>query len=252
MGQRLAGKVALVTGAAGGIGEAVVRRFAEEGAVVAAVDLREAALPEGAPAGSVALAADVTDAEAVAAAVAEVEARLGRLDVLFNVVGGSGRRQGDGPVDLCTEEGWDYVMDLNLRSVFLCCKHALPLIRRSRGGSIINLGSVLGLVGHELFDTHAYAASKGAVVSLSRAMAARYAPERIRVNVICPGLIRTPMSLRAQEDPVILEALGQLQPLTGDLGEARDVADAAVYLASDESRFVTGVVLPVDGGWTAR
>ena len=252
MGERLAGKVALVTGAAGGIGEAAARRFADEGAPVVALDLREPPLPAGAPGGSVALAADVTDASAVAGAVGDVEARLGRLDVLFNVVGGSGRRHGDGPVDLCTEEGWDYVMDLNLRSVFLCCKHALPLMRRSGGGSIINLGSVLGLVGHELFDTHAYAASKGAVVALSRAMAVRYAPERLRVNVICPGLIRTAMSRRAQNDPAITGALEQLQPLTGEFGEPGDVADAAVYLASDESRFLTGVVLPVDGGWTAR
>ena len=248
MSGRLTGKITLVTGAAGGIGAAAVRRFVEEGAQVVAVD--RAALPPAA--GVTPMQVDVTRGAGVERLASAVRERFGRLDVLFNVVGGSGRRHGDGPIDQCTEEGWDYVLNLNLRSVFLCCKHLLPLLREAGGGSIINTGSVLGLVGHELFDTHAYAASKGAVVSLSRAMAARYAPERIRVNVLCPGLIRTPMSARAQNDPTTLAALGELQPLTGTFGESEDVAEAAVYLASDESRFVTGVVLPVDGGWTAR
>jgi meso-butanediol dehydrogenase/(S,S)-butanediol dehydrogenase/diacetyl reductase len=195
---------------------------------------------------------DVTDADQVRDLFREVERRFGRLDGLVNVVGASGRRVGDGPVDVCTEEGWDWVLNVNLRSTFLCCKHAIPLFRRTGGGSIVNLGSVLGLVGHELFDTHAYAASKGAVLALSRAMAVKYAPERIRVNVVCPGLIRTPMSRRAQENAEVLAALAELQPLTGAMGEPEDVADAALYLLSDAARFVTGVVLPVDGGWTAR
>src|SRR5438046_2019930 len=122
-------------------------------------------------------------------------------------------------------------------SVFLCCKHAIPLMRRSGGGSIINTASVLGLVGHELFDAHAYAAAKGGVIALTRAMAIRYAAEQIRVNVLCPGLIRTGMSRRAQEDATILAAMPELQPLTGDFGAPEDVAEAAVFLASDASRF---------------
>jgi NAD(P)-dependent dehydrogenase (short-subunit alcohol dehydrogenase family) len=249
MAGRLAGKVALITGAAGGIGSAAARRFVAEGARVIAADLPGHAQPEAA---GLFLACDVTRGAEVEGLLAEVESRFGRLDVLFNVAGGSGRRFGDGPVDRCTEEGWDYTLDLNLRSVFLCSKHALPLLRRSGGGSIINTGSVLGMGGHELFDTHAYAAAQGAVIALSRAMAVKYAPEDIRVNVLCPGLIRTAMSQRAQENPAIRERLPELQPLTGDFGSADDVAEAAVYLAGDESRFVTGVVLPVDGGWTAR
>jgi NAD(P)-dependent dehydrogenase (short-subunit alcohol dehydrogenase family) len=250
MSGRLEGKVALVTGAAGGIGGATVARFVQEGARVAAAD-RDAERLSGTPA-AMASTVDVTVAREVEGLLTEVEARFGRLDVLVNVAGASGRRYGDGPVDLCTEEGWDWVMNVNLRSVFLCCKYALPALRRSGGGSVINMGSVLGMTGHERFDTHAYAASKGGVIALSRAMAARYAPEQIRVNVLCPGLIRTPMSARAQADPEILGLLPQLQPLTGDFGEPEDVAEAAVFLAAEESRFITGAVLPVDGGWTAR
>ena len=237
----------VVTGAAGGIGQASVTRFTAEGARVVALDLRA-----GARDAELVLGVDLTRGSAVECAFQEVAERFGRLDGLFNVAGASGRRMGDGPVDLCTEEGWDYVLNANLRSVFLCCKHAVPLLRLAGGGSIVNMGSILGLVGHEAFDTHAYAASKGAVIALSRAMAVRYAAERIRTNVLCPGLIRTPMSRRAQEDPAVAAMLPHLQPLTGDFGEAADIAAAALYLLSDESCFVTGVVLPVDGGWTAR
>jgi len=174
------------------------------------------------------------------------------VDALFNVVGASGRHLGDGPVEECTLEAWEYVLNLNVRSTFLCCKYGIPALRAAGGGSIINLSSVLGLVGHERFDTHAYAASKSAVIALSRAMAVRYAPDRIRVNVLCPGLVRTPMSRRAQEDPATVDALGELQPLGGTFIEPEDVAHAALYLASDASRMITGAVLPVDAGWTAR
>jgi meso-butanediol dehydrogenase/(S,S)-butanediol dehydrogenase/diacetyl reductase len=193
---------------------------------------------------------DLTDAAAVAAAFQEAEARLGALHAVFNVVGASGRRHGDGPVDLCTDEGWEWTLNVNLRSVFHSCRAAVPALRRAGGGSIVNMGSVLGTTGHAAFDTHAYAAAKGAVIALSRAMAARYAPEGIRVNVLCPGLIRTPMSTRAQQDPAVRALLPALQPLTGDFGEPEDVAAAALFLLSDESRFVTGAVLPVDGGWS--
>jgi NAD(P)-dependent dehydrogenase (short-subunit alcohol dehydrogenase family) len=205
---RLQGKIAVVTGGAGGIGAATAARLCAAGARV--------------------------------------------LIALVNAVGGSGRRFGDGPVADCTEAGWDYVLDTNLKSVFLCCKHAIPLLRKAGGGSIVNMASVLGLVGHPLFATHAYAAAKGGVIALTRAMAVAYAPEGIRVNALCPGLIDTPMSARAAADPEIQSALPNLQPLTGAMGRPDDVAEAALFLASDAAAFISGCVLPVDGGWTAR
>jgi NAD(P)-dependent dehydrogenase (short-subunit alcohol dehydrogenase family) len=239
MGAVLEGKAALVTGAAGGIGGAVARAFAEAGARVVGVDRVESDL-----------VADLSQADEAEGAVRAAEERLGRLDVVFNGAGISGRPLGDGPVDACTEEAWDAVLDANLKSVFLCSKHAVPALRRAGGGAIVNLSSVVGLVGSEVFDTHAYAASKGAIVALTRAMAIAYAREGIRVNAICPGLIDTPMSERARSDAEIMARLAELQPLTGEPGRPEDVAAAAVYLAS--APFVTGAVLAVDGGWTAR
>jgi meso-butanediol dehydrogenase / (S,S)-butanediol dehydrogenase / diacetyl reductase len=239
MGPALEGKAALVTGAAGGIGGAVARAFAEAGARVLGVDRVEADV-----------VCDLTRADEAERAVAEAEARLGRLDVVFNGAGISGRSLGDGPVETCTEEAWDAVLDANLKSVFLCSKHAIPALRRAGGGAVVNLSSVVGLVGSDVFDTHAYAASKGAIVTLTRAMAAAYARDGIRVNAICPGLIDTPMSERARSDAETMARLRELQPLTGEPGRPEDVAGAAVYLAS--APFVTGAVLTVDGGWTAR
>lgn len=253
---RLAEKVVLVTGAASGIGRAAARRCAAEGARVVLCDIAADALSEtAAPIDAervLPVVVDLTQPDAVAAAVTQAVNHWGRLDGVFNVAGGSGRRHGDGPVERCTVEGWRWTLDLNLTSVFLVCKYATPALLASRG-AIVNLASVLGLVGgDEDFATHAYAASKAGVIGLSRAMAAYYAPAGLRVNVIAPGLIATPMSQRAQQDPAILARLPQLQPLTGAMGTPEDVAAAAVYLLSDDARFVTGAVLTVDGGWTVR
>ena len=238
----LEGKVALVTGASGGIGSVTARLLAEAGSSVFGVDLHGADRD-----------ADLTrPAEAEAAVLACVE-RLGRLDVVCNAVGMSGRRLGDGPVHTCTLEAWETVLAVNLTSIFLVCKYAVPHLLAAGGGSIVNVSSVLGLVGgDEDWATHAYAASKGGVIALTRGIAVAYAPQGIRANVVCPAVIRTPQGRRVEEDPRLRARLRELQPLTGDLGEPEDVAAAVLYLASDAASFVTGAVLPVDGGWTAR
>jgi meso-butanediol dehydrogenase/(S,S)-butanediol dehydrogenase/diacetyl reductase len=242
---RLENKIAVITGGASGIGLATAQLFAAEGAQVIAFD-KDAA-------GEGSLQVDVTTASQVEAAIREVLAEHGRIDILVNVAGGSGRKWGDGPADSCTLEGWHKTLDLNLNGVFYCCKYVLQAMVSKGRGVIVNVSSVLGLVGgDEDFATHAYASSKGAVISLTRSIASYYAPRGIRANVICPSLIATPMSARAQESPTIRARLPALQPLTGDFGSPLDVAQAALYLASDQSSFVTGAVLTVDGGWTVR
>jgi NAD(P)-dependent dehydrogenase (short-subunit alcohol dehydrogenase family) len=214
-------KVAVVTGSAGGIGSAAVAVFEGAGFTVHGVE-RDDSFPA-----------------------------LDRLDALVCAHGISGRRLGDGPVETCTEEGWDTVLTANLKSVFLYAKQAIPALRTNGGGAIVTLSSALGLVGgDDDFATHAYAASKAGVIGLTRAMAVTYARDGIRCNVVAPGLIATPMSERARSDPAIVARLPELQPLTGDFGSADDVAQACLYLAT--APFVTGAVLSVDGGWTAR
>ena len=228
----LRGKVTVVTGAAGGIGGAVGRAFEQAGARVVGIDREQA---------------DLTRADDVVRVFAEHQ----RLDILVNTAGISGRRLGDGPVDECTEGAWDAVLETNLKSVFLCCKHAIPKLRAAGGGAIVNVSSVLGLVGGDVdFATHAYAASKAGIIGLSRAIAVHYARDGIRCNVVAPGLVATPMSERAQCDESIRSRLAELQPLTADFGSPEDVAGAVLYLAT--AGFVTGAVLTVDGGWTAR
>jgi NAD(P)-dependent dehydrogenase (short-subunit alcohol dehydrogenase family) len=255
---RLRDRVAIVSGAGSGIGRAVALRLAAEGVRVAGLDVSEAGLSETTDAiratggEAVGLVCDVTQPEQVQNAVSGTISRFGRLDALFNGAGASGRRHGDGPVDQCSDEGWEWTIQVNLTSVFLVCKHAIPHLLETHG-AVVNLASVLGIVGgDEDFATHAYAASKAGIIGLSRAMAAYYAPRGVRVNVVAPGLIATPMSLRAQQDPHIQGRLQQLQPLTGAMGAPEDVAAAVAYLISDDARFVTGVVLPVDGGWTTH
>jgi meso-butanediol dehydrogenase/(S,S)-butanediol dehydrogenase/diacetyl reductase len=216
---------AVVTGSGGGIGSATVSTFEAAGFTVSGLDVDD-------------------DPAAVFGA-------LDRLDALVCSHGISGRSLGDGPIDTCTEEAWDGVLEANLRSTFVYCKQAIPLLRAAGGGAIVTVSSVLGLVGgDDDFATHAYAASKAGLIGLTRAMAVTYARDGIRCNVVCPGLIETPMSRRVQDDERIRARLAELQPLTGDFGRPEDVAQAALYLAT--APFVTGAVLPVDGGWTAR
>jgi NAD(P)-dependent dehydrogenase (short-subunit alcohol dehydrogenase family) len=214
-------KTAVVTGSGGGIGGATVAAFEAAGFVVHGVD-RGDAFPA-----------------------------VERLDALVCAHGISGRRYGDGPVDTCTDEGWDTVIAENLTSVFRYARTAIPALRANGGGAVVTLSSALGLVGgDDDFATHAYAAAKAGIVGLTRAMAVHYARDGIRCNVVAPGLIATPMSARAQADERIRARLPELQPLTGGFGRPSDVAEACLYLAT--APFVTGAVLTVDGGWTAR
>jgi len=249
---RLKDKLALVTGAGSGIGRDVARRFAAEGARVVAADVDPAGLEEtarGSP-GIVAQTIDVAGAADVERGVAAACSILGGLDVLVCAAGVVGSRFGDGPAAECREEAWDHVMRINLKGVWLCCKHAIPAMLARGRGSIVTISSVTALCPPmDFFRSHAYITSKGGVITLTRCIASYYARAGIRANVIAPGMIDTPMSKRMQGVPEIMEFLADRQPL-GRLGASADIASAALFLASEESRFITGVALPVDGGWS--
>jgi NAD(P)-dependent dehydrogenase (short-subunit alcohol dehydrogenase family) len=249
---RLEGRVALITGAASGLGAASARRFAEEGALLAGFDLNEADGGDWAEAAAGAKDAlfetgDVRDADRVAAFVATVRERFGRIDVLVNSAGvGSG-----GYVHLLEIEEWDRVIDVNLKGTFLFCRAVLPVMLERKRGSIVNVASVEGVEGMEL--TSVYNASKGGVVLLTKNMAIDYARQGVRVNCICPGFVETPLLQEVMGNPemaAIREKVVDAHML-GRLGRPVEVANAALFLASDEASFVTGHSLVVDGGFTA-
>ncbi len=244
---RLANKRCLIVGGTSGLGLAAANRFAQEGARLVVAGLTPGTLPNGVAF----LACDATQAEAVHALIQQTVDRLGGLDVLYHVAGSSGRKHGDGALHECTDDGWRQTLDANLYSTFLTNRAALRhFLHQGTGGAILNMASVLAFSpSPRYFDTCAYAAAKGGVIALSRLGAARYAGNGIRVNVIAPGLIDTPMSARAVEDADIQGFLQMKQPLAHGPGRPEDCADAAVFLCGDESRLITGVVLPVDGGW---
>jgi NAD(P)-dependent dehydrogenase (short-subunit alcohol dehydrogenase family) len=254
----LDGKTAIVTGGASGIGRAVVALFLKQGARVALFDQNESAIKEtmdslSEDAQVLAVSVDLIDPDLTQKAVQDVVKYFEKVDILVNVAGGSGRRWGDGPLHECSLDGWSKTLDINLTTLFHTTKFVLQTMLSQKEGTIVTVSSVLGLVGGDQdFATHAYAASKGAAISLTRSIASYYAPYGIRANVICPGLITTPMSERAQNNETIKNRLSTLQPLTADFGQAEDIAEAVLYLSSPASRFVTGSVLTVDGGWTVR
>ena len=255
MSHRLHHQRCLIVGGTTGIGLAAARRFLEEGAtlIVAgrSAENGAAALAELQGLGCVGfVACEVSDTGRVEGLFAETCARLGGLDVLYHVAGISGRRHGDGPLHECTDAGWQATVDTNLRSVFLTNRAAVRHFMQHGGGVILNMASVLAFApAPRYFDTYAYAATKGGIIAMSREAAARYASEGIRINVIAPSLIDTPMSARAVADDAIRRYLRTKQPLAAGPGKPEDCADAAVFLCSAEARFITGVVLPVDGGW---
>jgi NAD(P)-dependent dehydrogenase (short-subunit alcohol dehydrogenase family) len=262
MTDELSGRVVLVTGASG-IAAAGARLFGRSGASVFVVSrtedkcvrLSDDVVDSGGVCGWT--RADLTIEQEADAATEVCLDRFGRIDGLFAVAGGSGRRFGDGPIHEMPLTGWEETLKLNGHPAFLVARNAVRAMRiqepndSGSRGSIVIVSSVLAA--HPVpshFATHAYAAVKGAEISLTTAMASYYAGDGIRVNAVAPGLVRTPMAERAAEDPVIVAYAARKQPLAGGLIEAHEVAEAGAFLLSDRSRQITGQVLAVDGGWS--
>ncbi len=200
-----------------------------------------------------AFSGDATQEKTAAKAIQACRDQFGGFDGLYHVAGGSGRKFGDGPLHEITLEGWQYTLQLNLTSLMLSNRAAVQAFQQQQQpGVIVNMSSVLGFSpSAKYFATHAYAAAKAAIIGFSKSIAAYYAIQNIRVNVIAPALIETPMSQRAAEDEAILQFIKTKQPLDGGrMGLPEDVDGVAVFLLSDQSKFITGQVLSVDGGWT--
>ena len=254
---RLKNKVALITGAGSGIGRAVAVLFAEEGASVAAADMTGDSVREtvesitAAGGDALALTGDVTDSADAERMVGAAVESFGKLDLLVNSAGITSRHsslEGASP-----EEAWERVIEVNLKGTYLLSWYAVPVMEQAGGGSIVNLASTMGLVGYPVGiggGFNPYPPSKGGVVQFTKTLAVDSARKNIRVNCLCPGFIETNLTSGLTSDPEMLEKLESLHPM-GRLGQPREVAYAALYLASDDSRHVTGTALTIDGGYTA-
>lgn len=252
---RLKDKSLVIIGGTTGIGLSAAKAFVGEGARVVVVGRKpesvEAARHE-LGASAKALAADACDASTGTRAIETALREFGAFHGLYHVAGGSGRRQGDGPLHEISDEGWSFTLNENLTSLFYSNRAAVhQFLKQGSGGTVLNMGSVLGFSpSPKFFSTHAYATAKAAIIGLTKSAAAHYAPQNIRFNVLAPALVATPMSQRAQSDEAILQFIKTKQPLDGGrMGQPDDLDSAAVFFLSDESKFVTGQVLAVDGGW---
>lgn len=248
---RFVDKVALITGGGAGLGRASGLRLAEEGAAVAIADIdpeRARAVQreiESLGGRALAIACDVTVEDDCRGMVEETVAAWGKLDVLFTAAGlhGGGRT-----VEDTTVEVWNHVLDVDLKGVYLSSKYAIPAMRATGGGAIVHVSSIFGVLGAP--NGPAFQAAKGAVVNLTRHMALAHAPENIRVNCVCPGVVRTPLTENWLSDPDTLARASAWHPL-GRIGKAEEIAAAVAFLAADEAAFITGAILPVDGGYLA-
>jgi NAD(P)-dependent dehydrogenase (short-subunit alcohol dehydrogenase family) len=248
---RLDGKVAVITGAGSGMGREACAVFTSEGARVAAIDVNPsgleatAATVSGAGGEIATFVADVADEEQVRQAIAGAVERFGALHVLYNNAGVLWRDRDLGVLD--TDGAvWDRVMGINLKGIVWVCKHGVPELIRAGGGAIVNVGSLSALLG-DTVPQDAYSASKGGVIALTRSLAVQFAPRGVRANCIHPGFIDTPMQTVRTSDPAWVEGASAAIPL-GRLGTPRDVVNAALFLASDEASYITGIELIVDGG----
>ncbi len=239
MAGRVEGKVCVVTGAASGIGAAAAARLAEEGARVVGVDLVES------PGVELALQVDVTDELAIEGLYREVRERLGRVDVLFNNAGIS--PPDDGSVLETSLAAWERVQDVNLRSVFLCCKHGIPHLLDGGGGSVVNTASFVAVLGAATSQI-SYTASKGAVLALSRELGVQFARQGVRVNALCPGPVDTPLLRELYSNDPEAAARRLVHVPMGRFARVEEIANAVLFLASDESSFITASTFLVDGG----
>ena len=252
----LQNKSIVIIGGTSGLGLSAAKACAAAGAklVVVGRDAETAAGAEAALGHAVRVfVADATQPPTATDAIAAAVNAFGRLDGVYHVAGGSGRRAGDGPLHEASDEGWDFTLKLNATSLFYSNRAAArQFLAQKSGGAVLNMGSVLGFSSAPAhFATHAYAAAKAAIIGLTRSAAAYYAPHNIRFNMIAPGLVDTPMAQRAANDPAILQYVRARQPLDGGrIGRPDDLDAAVVFFLSDQSRFVTGQVLAIDGGWS--
>lgn len=252
----LSGKSFAIVGGTTGLGLSAAKALVDEGASIAICGRTQDSLKQALDdlgEAAVGICGDATDSSTSDDLVALAVEKFGTLSGLYHVAGGSGRSRGDGPLHEMSDEGWEFTLDLNLTSLAYSNRAAVrQFLQQGSGGAILNMGSVLGFSpSPEHFSSHAYAAAKSAVIGFSKSVASRYAKDDIRVNVIAPALVETPMSERAQQNSEIIDFVSRKQPLDGGrIGRPEDLDAAVVFLLGDGAKYLTGQVIAVDGGWS--
>ena len=252
----LKNKNIVIVGGTTGIGLSAANAFVKNGANIVVVGRNTESVTEAKKilgSNAEAISSDAANADTAINAINSCIKKFGSFDGLYHVAGGSGRKMGDGPLHELTLEGWNKTMELNLTSLMLSNQAAVKkFLELKKGGTILNMGSVLGYSpSPHFFSTHAYAAAKAAIIGFTKSVAAYYAKDNIRVNVIAPALVETPMAKRAANDEEIVEFIKTKQPLDGGrIGQSEDLDGLAIYFMSEQSKFTTGQIVAVDGGWT--